>query len=104
LADFSGHRTTTHAKVRRVGQTRHGPTVVICLCIWAVVFRLEILKGRRTEYVGGIASAVGKQLEFESGQEFSEKLLFYMTRFTEFFFVDQIFSALRRQLLWTHFL
>lgn len=65
--------------------------------------REDILKQKRAEYGGQIVSALGRQLEMEFGQGFSEKSLHHMIRFAEAFPDEQIVSALRRQLTWTHF-
>lgn len=65
--------------------------------------RLEILKEERAEYGVGIVSEVGRQLESEFGRGFSEKSVRHMIRFAEAFPDEQIVSALRRQLSWTHF-
>jgi len=72
---------------------------------WQVGFRVraEILKDQRAEYGAQIVSAVGRQLELESGRGFSEKSLRHMIRFAEAFPDPEIVSALRRQLTWTHF-
>jgi predicted nuclease of restriction endonuclease-like (RecB) superfamily len=65
--------------------------------------RQDILKGKRAEYGAEIVSALGRQLEMEFGRGFDEKSLRHMVRFAEVFPDEQIVSALRRQLAWTHF-
>lgn len=65
--------------------------------------REDILKQKRAEYGGQIVSSLGRQLEMEFGHGFSEKSLHHMIRFAEAFPDEQIVSALRRQLTWTHF-
>ncbi|MFZ0447759.1 MAG: PDDEXK nuclease domain-containing protein [Desulfatiglandaceae bacterium] len=77
----------------------------LCALYWRIGtrIRLEILKDQRAEYGAGIVSAVGRQLEAEFGRGFSEKSLRHMIRFAEAFPDEQIVSALRRQLTWTHF-
>ena len=63
----------------------------------------DILKEKRAEYGAQIISALGRQLEKEFGRGFSEKTLWHMVRFAEVFPDEQMVSALRRQLGWTHF-
>lgn len=77
----------------------------LCALYWRIGtrIRMEILKDQRAEYGAGIVSAVGRQLEAEFGRGFSEKSLRHMIRFAEVFPDEQIVSALRRQLTWTHF-
>jgi hypothetical protein len=64
--------------------------------------RTEVLKKKRADYGEQIVSAVGRQLSLEFGRGFSEKSLRHMIRFAEVYPEDQIVSALRRQLSWTH--
>jgi hypothetical protein len=77
----------------------------LCALYWRIGTRIkiEILKDQRAEYGAGIVSAVGRQLEAEFGRGFSEKSLRHMIRFAEAFPDEEIVSALRRQLTWTHF-
>ena len=77
----------------------------LCTLYWRIGtrIRMEILKDQRAEYGAGIVSAVGRQLEAEFGRGFSEKSLRHMIQFAEVFPDEQIVSALRRQLSWTHF-
>ena len=63
----------------------------------------DILKEKRAEYGAEIVAALGRQLEAEFGRGFSVKSLRHMLRFAEAFPDEQIVSALRRQLGWTHF-
>ena len=65
--------------------------------------RQDILREKRAAYGKAIVSAVGRQLTMEFGRGFSEKSLWHMIRFVEAFPDEQIVSALRRQLSWTHF-
>ena len=65
--------------------------------------REDVLKGERAEYGEQIVSAVSRELAAEFGQGFSEKNLWHMIRFVEVFPNEEIVSALRRQLSWTHF-
>ena len=71
---------------------------------WHVGRRIheDILQQKRAEYGAEIVSAVGRQLEAEFGRGFSGKSLRHMVRFAEVFEDEQIVSALRRQLGWTH--
>lgn len=64
---------------------------------------LEILRGERAEYGKEIVSALARQLAAEYGNGFSEKNLRHMVAFAGVFPDDEIVSALRRQLSWTHF-
>lgn len=77
----------------------------LCALYWRIGTRVrrEILKGKRAEYGARIVSAVGRELEAEFGRGFSEKSIRHMIRFAEVFPDEQIVSALRRQLAWTHF-
>jgi predicted nuclease of restriction endonuclease-like (RecB) superfamily len=63
----------------------------------------DILQLKRAEYGEGIVAALGRQLSGEFGRGFDEKSLRHMPRFAETFSDEQIVSALRRQLTWTHF-
>ena len=65
--------------------------------------RQDILKKKRAEYGKEIVSAMGRQLPADFGQEFSEKSLSHMIRFAAVFPDEEILSALRRELTWTHF-
>jgi hypothetical protein len=62
----------------------------------------DILQEKRAEYGEQIVSAVSRELTAEFGQGFSEKNLWHMIRFTEVFQDEEIVSALRRELSWTH--
>lgn len=77
----------------------------LVILYWKVGKRIqaEILKGRRGEYGKQIVSALSRQMKAEFGNGFSEKNLHHMVRFAEYFPNEQIVSALRRQLSWTHF-
>ncbi len=65
--------------------------------------RQDVLKERRAEYGEKIVSALGTQLSAEFGRGFGVRNLFRMIRFAEVFSDEQIVSALRTQLGWTHF-
>ena len=77
----------------------------LVLLYWRVGKRIhqDILKEKRAEYGEQIVSAVSRELSAEFGQGFSEKNLWHMIRFVEVFPDEEIVSALRRQLSWTHF-
>ena len=72
---------------------------------WQIGTRIreDVLRKKRAEYGAEIVSALGRQLTQEYGRGFSEKSLWHMMRFAEVFPDEQIVSALRRQLSWTHF-
>lgn len=65
--------------------------------------RQDILKEKRADYGKQIVSALGRHLAVEFGRGFDEKSLRLMIRFAEAFADENIVSALRRQLTWTHF-
>ncbi len=65
--------------------------------------REDVLQEKRAEYGEAIVSTVSKQLIAEYGRGFSDKNLWHMVRFAEVFPDEQIVSALRRELSWTHF-
>ena len=72
---------------------------------WQIGMRVrqEVLDRRRAEYGARIVAAVGRELEARYGAGFGEKSLRHMLRFAEAFPDDEIVSALRRQLSWSHF-
>ncbi len=65
--------------------------------------REDVLKNKRAGYGAEIVSALARELTLEYGRGFSEKSLWHMLRFAEVFADEQIVSALRRELSWTHF-
>jgi predicted nuclease of restriction endonuclease-like (RecB) superfamily len=75
------------------------------LLYWRIGQRIrqDFLKEKRAEYGEQIVSAVSRELAVEFGQGFSEKNLWHMIRFAEVFPDEEILSALRRELSWTHF-
>ena len=77
----------------------------LVLLYWRVGKRIrqDILKEKRAEYGERIVSAVSRELAAEFGQGFSEKNLRHMICFAEVLPDEEIVSALRRQLSWTHF-
>lgn len=83
---------------------RHVNSTLVLL-YWRVGTRIhqDILNEKRAEYGHRIVSAVSAKLVEEFGQGFSEKSLWHMIRFAEVFPDEEIVSALRRELSWTHF-
>jgi predicted nuclease of restriction endonuclease-like (RecB) superfamily len=77
----------------------------LVLLYWRVGKRIrqDILKEKRAGYGEQIVSAVSRELAAEFGQGFSEKNLWHMIHFVEVFRNEEIVSALRRELSWTHF-
>lgn len=65
--------------------------------------RQDILKEQRAEYGAKIVPALGTHLSREFGRGFNARNLFRMVRFAEVFPDEEIVSALRTQLGWTHF-
>ena len=99
LADVRGLILTAREQVAR---TVDSGLVVL---YWHVGRRVreDVLRFERAEYGAQIVSALGRQLESEFGRGFSEKSLRHMLRFVEAFPDEAIVSALRRQLMWSHF-
>jgi predicted nuclease of restriction endonuclease-like (RecB) superfamily len=85
-----------------IAQTVNSGLVALYWNIGARI-RTEMLKEARAEYGLKIVHALSAQLSAEYGDGFSEKSLRHMVRFAEAFPEEQIVSALRRQLSWTHF-
>jgi predicted nuclease of restriction endonuclease-like (RecB) superfamily len=77
----------------------------LTMLYWRVGKRIneEILKGDRAEYGEKIVHALSAQLQQEYGQGFTKRNLFNMIRFAQVFPEEEIVSALRTQLNWTHF-
>ncbi len=77
----------------------------LTMLYWNIGKRIneEILKGERAGYGEEILSNLSQQLISEYGHGFSAKNLRHMMQFVETFPDEQIVSALRRQLSWTHF-
>lgn len=71
---------------------------------WQIGRRInqEVLKEQRAEYGRQIVVSLARQLETEYGRGWSEKQLRHCLRFAETFPDEEIVSALRRQLSWTH--
>ncbi len=76
----------------------------LTLLYWHIGQRIhgEVLKGERAEYGEQIVSTLARQLETDYGRGFSSKNLRHMLRFVEVFPDQEIVSAVRRQLSWTH--
>ncbi len=95
---------------RLIEETRQGMAVTVnaalTLLYWRVGKRIneEILKGERAEYGQRILQALSTKLTAEYGRGWGEKYLRHCLRFAETFPDEQIVSALRRQLIWTHLL
>ncbi|MCP4700953.1 MAG: DUF1016 domain-containing protein [Gammaproteobacteria bacterium] len=77
----------------------------LTLLYWRIGRRInaEALNGARGDYGSEIVSTLSRQLETDYGKGFSVKNVRHMMRFAEAFPDEQIVSALRRQLSWTHF-
>ncbi len=64
--------------------------------------KTEILRDKRAEYGQKIIVDLAKKLTLEYGKGWSEKHLRHCLRTVETFQDEKIFSALRRELSWTH--
>jgi len=87
---------------QQVARTVNAGLVTLCWHIGRRI-RQEILGEQRAAYGEQIVSALSSQLTAEYGRGFSRTNLFYMIQFAEVFPDEQIVSALRTQLSWTHF-
>lgn len=76
----------------------------LTLLYWRIGQRLniEVLQGDRAEYGKQVLVGLSQQLTQTYGKGWSEKQLRHCIRFAETFPDEQIVSALRRQLTWTH--
>jgi predicted nuclease of restriction endonuclease-like (RecB) superfamily len=76
----------------------------ITLLYWQIGHRIstEILQGQRAEYGKQIIVSLSQQLTQTYGKGWGEKQLRHCLHFAEIFPDEQIVSALRRQLSWTH--
>ena len=97
-------------ELRQLIQTaRHTVAVAVNAALttlyWQIGMRIrrEILREKRAAYGEEIVHALSAQLSEEFGRGFTARNLFNMIRFAEAFPNEQIVSALRRQLGWTHF-
>ena len=76
----------------------------LTMLYWQVGRRIndEILKGQRAAYGQEVIAALANQLTLAFGKGWSRKQLHHCLRFAETFPEQEIVSALRRQLSWTH--
>jgi predicted nuclease of restriction endonuclease-like (RecB) superfamily len=76
----------------------------ITLLYWKVGKRIndEVLSNKRAEYGKQIVHKLSIQLINDYGNGWSEKQLRHCMQFAQIFMDEQIVSALRRQLSWTH--
>lgn len=86
-------------------QTARAVNIALVGLYWSIGKRIreDILHEKRAEYGQEIVSALARQLTLEYGRGFTEKSLRHMIRFAEVFPDEEIVSALRRELSWTHF-
>ena len=77
----------------------------LTLLYWQVGARIqtEVLQGERADYGQEIVLKLSKALTSQYGKGWSHKQLLHCLRFAETFADENIVSALRRQLSWTHF-
>ena len=68
-----------------------------------VVFAKTYFKGSEQNTAKRFLQTLSAKLVAEFGRGFSDKSLRHMVRFAEVFPDEEIVSALRRQLSWTHF-
>ena len=101
--------TTLVADIRRLieesrAQLASAVNSALTLLYWHIGQRIlgEVLRGERAAYGERIVATVARQLENDYGRGFSAKNLRHMLHFAEVFPSDEIVSALRRQLSWTH--
>ena len=93
---------------RMIEETRQSVATTVNAALtqlyWRVGKRIndEILKGERAEYGERILPTLSAKLSTEYGRGWGEKNLRHCLRFAETFPNEQIVSALRRQLSWTH--
>jgi len=91
-----------------IAQARNNVSIAInselSLLYWKIGRKIneEILKFKRAEYGEKIIADLSKQLTLEYGRGWSEKQLRHCLRTAETFPDEKIFSALRRELNWTH--
>lgn len=76
----------------------------LTLLYWQVGSRLqsEVLQGERAEYGKQVIAGLAGQLTTAYGKGWSRQQLHHCLRFAETFPDQEILSALRRQLSWTH--
>lgn len=93
---------------RMIEETRQAVATTVNAALthlyWRVGKRIndEILKGERADYGERILPTLSAKLTAEYGRGWGEKQLRHCLRLAETFPDEQILSALRRQLSWTH--
>jgi predicted nuclease of restriction endonuclease-like (RecB) superfamily len=91
-----------------IEQSRHQVAVAVNTAIsdlyWHIGTRIktEILGNQKAEYGKSIVKKLSQQLTQRYGKGWSEKHLFHCLRTAEIFPDYEIFSAVRRELSWTH--
>ena len=87
------------------GQLATAVNSALTMLYWHIGQRIrsEVLQGQRATYGEQMVAALAKQLEADYGRGFSAKNLRHMLRFAEVIPSEEIVSAVRRQLSWTHF-
>ncbi len=96
-------RLLIDATRQRVASTANTKLTMLYWRVGARV-RTEILENERAEYGEQIVSTVSRQLTNDYGSGFSDKNLFRMIRFAEFFPDEQICATLSHKLSWSHFI
>lgn len=86
-------------------QTARAVNSTLVAMYWQIGKRIreDVLKEERAGYGEEILQTLSAKLTEEYGRGFSGKSLWHMMRFAEVFPDEEIVSALRRQLSWTHF-
>ena len=86
------------------GQLATAVNSALTMLYWHIGHRIrtEVLGSERATYGEQIVSALSRQLEADYGRGFSAKNLRHMLRFAEAIPSEEIVSAVRRQLSWTH--
>jgi hypothetical protein len=109
-ADAPVVRASLLSDVRRLIESARERVAVavnseLVLLYWQIGKRVreDVLRERRAEYGKGIVSALSRHLVADYGSGFAEKTIRHMVQFAEAFPDEEIVSALRRQLSWTHF-
>lgn len=76
----------------------------LTLLYWRIGQRIsaEILRGERAQYGGEVLKKLAQALTLEYGRGWSEQQLRHCLRLAETFRDENILSALRRELTWTH--
>jgi predicted nuclease of restriction endonuclease-like (RecB) superfamily len=109
MTDLASADTTLLAEIRQLigaARTRAAAAVNAELAglYWQVGRRIhrEILGNQRAGYGEAVIAMLAGRLTADYGRGFSAKSLRHMVRFAEAFPDEEIVSALRRQLSWTH--